>query len=62
MSHKEAPPLTQEQHLFEFHVQVAIKLHLPGHSIGMGRDKNGAYFSEAMNVYWSVWLAARAAS
>ncbi len=59
MSHKDAPPLSAEQRYFEAAVADKMARHCPGHTIGMGRDKDGQYLSSGMRERWALWQVAR---
>ena len=56
MSHKNAPALTPDQVRFEAAVTAGLEV---GHSVGMGRDKDGLYFARYVREMWAIWQAAQ---
>jgi len=56
MTHKNAPPVTQEQADFE---EIAHKGLEPGHTVGFSRDKDGKYHAQYVREMWAIWQAAR---
>lgn len=57
MSHKDAPPLTEEQQAFE---RIMKDMVPPGETLGLGRDRFGNYLAAFPRRMWRVWAAARA--
>lgn len=55
MSHKEAPPLTDEQRrMMAFYDSTNV-----GHAIGWGVDKNGQFLGTFARNAWAAWNEAK---
>ena len=55
MSHRDAPPLTDEQRRMEawYHANA------PANSISFGRMADGTYLAEWSRLAWKAWQAAQ---
>lgn len=53
MSHKDAPPLSDEQRRFE----AAWRALVP--DLGFGRSKTGDYFASLAQKGWALWRLAK---
>jgi hypothetical protein len=57
MSHKDAPPLTDEQARMEAFYRA--RLARRGVTVGWGRAKDGSYLSEYARDAWAAWNEAK---
>jgi hypothetical protein len=57
MTHKDAPPLIEEQGAME--AFYTMRLGLRGVTVAWGRDKRGAYLAEYARDAWAAWQAAQ---
>jgi hypothetical protein len=57
VSHKDAPPLTDEQARMEawYRTQLATR----AAAVGFGRDRDGNYFADYARDAWAAWQEAQ---